>query len=45
MLKVGPQEGNRNQTLMRIASHCARHGIPSEYAKAMILHWNNNSLN
>ena len=45
MLKIGPQEGNRNQTLMRIASHCARHGIPSEYAKAMILHWNNNSLN
>ena len=44
MLKMGPQEGNRNQTLMRIASHCARHGIPSEYAKAMILHWNNNSL-
>ena len=44
MLKVGPQEGNRNQTLMRIASHCARHGIPSEFAKAMILHWNNNSL-
>ena len=44
MLKVGPQEGNRNQTLMRIASHAARNGIPSEYAKAMILHWNNNSL-
>ena len=45
MLQAGPQEGNRNQTLMRIASHCARHGIPSEYAKSMILHWNNNSLN
>ena len=44
MLKIGPQEGNRNQTLMRIASHSARNGIPSEYAKAMILHWNNNSL-
>ena len=45
MLNMGPLEGNRNQTLMRIASHCARHGIPSEYAKAMILHWNNRSLN
>ena len=45
MLNIGPQEGNRNQTLMRIASHCARHGIPSQYAKAMILHWNSNSLN
>tara|TARA_R110000824_G_scaffold95302_1_gene229242 strand:+ start:1411 stop:3171 length:1761 start_codon:yes stop_codon:yes gene_type:complete len=45
MLNLGPQEGNRNQTLMRIASHCARHGIPSEYTKAMILHWNNRSLN
>ena len=45
MLNVGPQEGNRNQTLMRIASHARRNGIPSEYAKAMILHWNNNSLN
>ena len=45
MLQIGPQEGNRNQTLMRIASHCARHGIPSQYAKSMILHWNNNSLN
>ncbi len=44
MLKIGPQEGNRNQTLMRIASHAARNGIPSEYTKAMILHWNNNSL-
>ena len=44
MLKIGPQEGNRNQTLMRIASHSARNGIPSEFAKAMILHWNNNSL-
>lgn len=45
MLNLGPQEGNRNQTLMRIASHCARHGIPSQFAKAMILNWNNRSLN
>jgi len=45
MLTNGPQEGNRNQTLIRIASHFYRHGIPSEYAKTAILHWNNNSLN
>jgi len=45
MLANGPQEGSRNQTLLRIASHFFRHGIPSEYAKTAILHWNNNSLN
>mgnify|MGYP003665339174 FL=1 len=45
MLTNGPQEGNRNQTLIRIASHFYRHGIPSEFAKTAILHWNNNSLN
>tara|TARA_R100001443_G_C3363400_1_gene179546 strand:- start:7242 stop:9020 length:1779 start_codon:yes stop_codon:yes gene_type:complete len=45
MLTNGPQEGCRNQTLIRIASHFFRHGIPSEYAKTAILHWNNNSLN
>ena len=45
MLTNGPQEGSRNQTLIRIASHFFRHGIPSEYAKTAILHWNNNSLN
>ena len=45
MLTNGPQEGTRNQTLIRIASHFYRHGIPSEYAKTAILHWNNNSLN
>ena len=45
MLANGPQEGSRNQTLLRIASHFYRHGIPSEYAKAAILHWNNKSLN
>jgi len=45
MMANGPQEGTRNQTLLRIASHFFRHGIPSEYAKTAILHWNNNSLN
>lgn len=45
MLTAGPNEGNRNNTIMRIASHFRRHGIPSEYAKVSLLHWNNNSLN
>ena len=44
MLKVGPQKGERNNTILRIASHFRRHGIPSEYAKVAMLHWNNNSL-
>jgi len=44
MLSVGPTEGNRNMTSLRIASHFRRHGVPSEYAKVSTLHWNNNSL-
>tara|TARA_R100001594_G_scaffold11906_5_gene26658 strand:- start:621 stop:2387 length:1767 start_codon:yes stop_codon:yes gene_type:complete len=44
MLDNGPVEGARNQTLLRIASHFHRHGIPSEFAKVAIKHWNNNSL-
>ena len=44
MYKLGPEEGSRNNTLMRIASHFFRHGIPSEAAKAALLHWNNNQL-
>ena len=44
MLTGGPQQGNRNNTIMRIASHFRRSGIPSEFAKASILHWNENSL-
>jgi len=45
MLNKGPIEGNRHKTVLRIASHFARHGIPSESAKVSILHWNKNSLN
>ena len=45
MYKQGPQEGNRHKTLLRIVSHFRRHGIPSEAAKAALLHWNNKSLN
>jgi archaellum biogenesis ATPase FlaH len=44
MYKLGPEEGSRNNTLMRIASHFFRHGIPSEAAKAALLHWNNGQL-
>lgn len=44
MYKLGPEEGSRNNTLMRIASHFFRHGIPSEAAKASLLHWNNDQL-
>ena len=41
----GPQEGNRNLSLIRIASHMRRWGIPSNAAKASLLEWNNKSLN
>ena len=44
MYKLGPEEGSRNNTLMRIASHFFRHGIISEATKAALLHWNNNQL-
>ena len=45
MLRNGPVEGSRHNTALRIASHFKRHGIPSEYAKVALLHWNNNTLN
>ena len=45
MLKKGATEGNRHVTAMRIISHFKRHGIPSHYAKVMMLHWNNKSMN
>ena len=44
MYKLGPEEGSRNNTLMRIASHFFRHGLPSEAAKAALLHWNGSQL-
>ena len=44
MYKNGPEEGNRNNTMMRIASHFFRHGIPSDAAKAALLEWNNGQL-
>jgi hypothetical protein len=45
MYKNGPTEGNRNNTVLRMASHFRRHGIPSDATKASLLHWNNNQLN
>ena len=44
MLTLGPQKGSRNNTAMRIASHFRRHGVPSEYAKVSLLHWNGNNM-
>ncbi len=41
----GPQQGSRNHSLLRIASHFRRNGIPSDATKASLLHWNNNQLN
>ena len=44
MYMEGPNEGNRNNVILRIASHFRRNGIPSEATKASMLHWNNNQL-
>ena len=44
MYKLGPEEGSRNNTMMRIASHFFRHGIPSAAAKAALLEWNGGQL-
>ena len=44
MYSLGPEKGSRNNTMMRIASHFFRHGIPSVATKASLLEWNNNQL-
>lgn len=44
MYNQGPISGSRNNTLLRMASHFRRNGIPSEATKASLLHWNNNTL-
>ena len=44
MLNQGAREGSRHITAMRVISHFKRHGIPSHYAKVMMLHWNNKSM-
>ena len=33
LLREGPIEGRRHNTLLRIASHFRRNGIPSDYTK------------
>jgi archaellum biogenesis ATPase FlaH len=44
MFAEGPNEGNRNNVILRMASHFRRNGIPSDATKASLLHWNNNQL-
>jgi KaiC/GvpD/RAD55 family RecA-like ATPase len=45
LFSAGPVEGKRHNTILRIASHFKRHGIPSDATKASLLHWNQNQLN
>tara|TARA_Y100001938_G_C8085732_1_gene431883 strand:- start:580 stop:2370 length:1791 start_codon:yes stop_codon:yes gene_type:complete len=45
MYNIGPQEGTRHNTMLRIISHFRRNGLPSTAAKAAMLAWNNNQLN
>ena len=44
LLRDGPTEGSRHNKALRIASHFKRNGIPSDYTKVALNHWNNNSL-
>jgi len=44
MLNNGAQQGQRHNNMLRIVSHLKRHGIPSHFAKVILLDWNNNSL-
>jgi len=44
MYSEGPQQGNRNNTILRIASHFRRNGIPSDATKASLMYWNDNQL-
>lgn len=45
MYNIGPQQGNRHKTLLRIVSHLRRSGVPSSAAKAALVEWNDGSLN
>ena len=45
MYDIGPQQGSRHTTLLRMVSHYRRNGIPSRAAKAAILEWNDGNLN
>ena len=44
MIKLGPQEGSRNNTAMRIISLYRRSGLPSIAAKAGLLNWYNGQM-
>ena len=44
MYNIGPQEGSRHNTMLRMISHFRRHGLPSSAAKAAMLEWNNGQL-
>jgi len=44
MYKLGPMKGERNNTILRLASHYRKSGITSDAAKAALLHWNNKAL-
>ncbi len=44
MYKLGPMKGERNNTILRLASHYRKSGITSDAAKAAVLHWNNKAL-
>lgn len=45
MYTLGPQQGNRHKTLLRMVSHFRRNGVPSSATKAAMMQWNDNSLN
>jgi KaiC/GvpD/RAD55 family RecA-like ATPase len=44
LYKAGPNSGNRNNVILRIASHYRRNGINSDACKAALLHWNQGQL-
>lgn len=44
MYKLGPVKGERNNTVLRLASHYRKSGLTSDAAKASIMHWNNEAL-
>ena len=44
LLSEGPVVGTRNNTLLVLASHLRRMGVPSQMAKSILLDWNDNSL-
>jgi ABC-type polysaccharide/polyol phosphate transport system ATPase subunit len=44
MYSQGPEHGQRNDYILRIASHFRRNGIHSDATKAALLWWNKNSM-